>query len=79
MASYWMTDCIPLSVTALLPIVAFPLLGLASTTVVCKIYIRKATLTLMGALMFAIAVEHCNLHKRVALHVLLLVGTSVRW
>lgn len=74
-----MTEAMPLPAASLLPVVLFPLLGIMSTGKVCKAYLNETTMMFMGSLMVALAVEYCNLHKRVALKVLLHVGTSPRW
>ncbi|CAG0896406.1 unnamed protein product [Darwinula stevensoni] len=79
MVAFWMTDAIPMAITSLMPVFLFPLLGILGTSEVCKLYIRESTIMFLGGIMVALAVEHCNLHQRVALRFLLWIGTSQMW
>ena len=78
MAIYWVTEALPLPVTALIPVVLLPLLKLMTTDDVCIKYLKESNMMFIGSMMVAIAVEHCELHQRIALKFLLLIGTSPR-
>ncbi|CAL1545180.1 unnamed protein product [Lymnaea stagnalis] len=78
-ASFWITEALPLAVTALSPIIIFPLLGVLSAKDVCLNYIKDASMFSFSCLTFALCVEKWKLHKRIALRTLLLMGSSPKW
>lgn len=77
MAIWWVTEAIPIGVTALLPIILFPLTGAVELSTTTASYGHKYIFLYMGGFMLAIAIEKWNLHKRIALQVIRLIGTNV--
>uniref|UniRef100_A0A182PTK9 Citrate transporter-like domain-containing protein n=1 Tax=Anopheles epiroticus TaxID=199890 RepID=A0A182PTK9_9DIPT len=78
MSMYWVTEALPLPVTSMLPIVLFPVLGVLETDRTCMMYMKETMLMFIGGIIIALAVEYCNLHKRVALKVISVIGCSQR-
>ncbi|XP_041349282.1 solute carrier family 13 member 2-like [Gigantopelta aegis] len=76
MSVYWITEALPLAVTAMLPILVFPVLGVAPSKALSKHYMKDIHFLLIGGLIVAIAIEKCNIHKRFALRLLMLFGVS---
>lgn len=78
MAVWWMTEAVPLAATALLPVVLFPLFGIMDGKKVAPIYFNHVILLFIGGFMVALAMQRWNLHRRIALRVLLWCGVRPR-
>ncbi|ERN51305.1 DASS family sodium-coupled anion symporter [Alkalihalophilus marmarensis] len=76
MAVWWMTEAVPIPVTALLPIILFPLTGGVDLNTTTSAYGSDIIFLFMGGFMIALAMERWNLHRRIALSIINLVGTS---
>jgi len=76
MAIWWMTEAIPVSVTALLPLALFPLLQILPAAETSRAYGHNLVLILLAGFFIAKAIEVHNLHKRIALVIINLIGTS---
>lgn len=79
MAVYWMTEVVPIAVTSLLPLILFPALGVLTARETAWSYLNDNAMLYVGGLMVAVAIEKWNLHLRVALLVLMAVGTRPMW
>lgn len=76
MAIWWMTEAIPIPVTALLPLALFPLLGVLPMTGAAAPYSNPLIFLFFGGFVLALAMERWNLHKRIALAIMAAVGTG---
>lgn len=75
MALWWMTEAIPIPVTALLPVVLFPGLGVMESSAVTTNYANHLIYLFLGGFWIAVTIEKWNLHRRIALHIIRRVGT----
>jgi sodium-dependent dicarboxylate transporter 2/3/5 len=78
MAIWWMTEAVPMAVTAFIPLIAFPLLGLGDLTSVANYYAGSTTFLILGGFIIGIGLQRWNLHTRIALQTVRRVGTEPR-
>jgi sodium-dependent dicarboxylate transporter 2/3/5 len=76
-AIWWITEAIPIAVTALLPIILFPLTGGLELSETTASFGHKYVFLYVGGFIIAIAIQKWNLHKRIALNIINLIGTNV--
>ena len=76
-AIWWITEAIPIAVTALLPIILFPLSGGLSLGDTTAAFGHKYVFLYVGGFIIAIAIEKWNLHKRIALNIINFIGTNI--
>jgi len=76
MAVWWVTEVIPLAVTSLIPVVLFPLLGIMNGEDISSTYFNHVIFLFIGGFIVALAMERWNLHKRIALKILIFCGIS---
>ncbi|THV43569.1 SLC13 family permease [Glycomyces buryatensis] len=77
-AIWWMTEALPLSATALIPIVALPLAGVLALDEATAAYANPTVFLFMGGFMIALAMQKWNLHLRIALLTMRMIGTKPR-
>ncbi|WPP48302.1 SLC13 family permease [Catalinimonas niigatensis] len=75
MVIWWMTEAVPLPVTALLPLILFPILDIFSTAEAAAPYASPIVFLFMGGFLIALAMEKRNLHTRIALNIISVTGT----
>lgn len=78
LAAFWALELLPIAVTALLPLVLFPLLGVMPATDVAVHYFQDKNVLFFGGLVIAAALETVRAHERIALSTLLLFGSRPR-
>ena len=76
MILWWITEVVSISVTALIPLTFFPLLGIMTIKEVSPYYGHPIVFLFFGGFILALALEKVNLHKRIALNIIKLTGTS---
>ncbi|OGQ23246.1 MAG: hypothetical protein A3I05_04015 [Deltaproteobacteria bacterium RIFCSPLOWO2_02_FULL_44_10] len=79
MALWWMTEAIPIAATALLPLLLFPLFGVLDAKETSSPYAHRLIFLFLGGFLLAASMQRCNLHRRLALIVLKMVGDRPIW
>lgn len=77
-AIWWISEAVPIPVTSLLPLVLFPLTGGLDLATTGAAFGNKIIFLYLGGFLLAIAIERWNLHRRIALYVISLFGTSAK-
>jgi sodium-dependent dicarboxylate transporter 2/3/5 len=76
MITWWVLDALPMPVVALVPLILFPLLKVRTLKETAAPYANEVIFLFMGGFMLGLAIEKWNLHRRVALNIVKLTGTS---
>jgi solute carrier family 13 (sodium-dependent dicarboxylate transporter), member 2/3/5 len=74
MATWWVSEALPLAATALVPLALFPLMDVAPIRTVAAPYADPLVFLLLGGLMLGLAMQRCQLHRRVALTIVAVAG-----
>jgi len=76
MAVWWMTVAIPIPVTSILPVFLFPVLGILPGGATAANYANNIIFLFLGGFILALGIQRWGLHRRIALHVVHVVGTN---
>jgi sodium-dependent dicarboxylate transporter 2/3/5 len=76
MICWWITEALPMPVVALLPLLFFPLMGISSFSETAAPYANEVIYLFMGGFIIGMGIEKWGLHKRIALKIVSLTGTS---
>ena len=76
MTIWWITEAIPIYLTGIIPLILFPIFNIFDLKLVASSYAHPLVLLFLGGFIIASAMEACGLHKRMALNILSLSGTS---
>jgi sodium-dependent dicarboxylate transporter 2/3/5 len=74
MATLWICETLPLAVTALIPLIAFPFMKIVSAQSIATSYAAPEIFLFMGGFFIAIAMQRWNLHRRIALGIVCIFG-----
>ena len=75
MAIWWITEALPITATALVPLALFPTLGIAPFPQAAAPFANPVVFLFLGGFLIAAALERCGLHRRIAIRIIGLVGT----
>ncbi|KAM7536361.1 hypothetical protein Aperf_G00000086300 [Anoplocephala perfoliata] len=78
MAGYWITECISIYVTAMLPLLMGPLMGILPSKNLCTAYMRDAIMLFIHGAFLAVGAEHRNVHRRISNFVIRFMGGDPR-
>ncbi|EUB58910.1 Solute carrier family 13 member [Echinococcus granulosus] len=78
MAGYWITESISIYVTAMLPLLMGPLMGIIASKAASAAYMRNASMLFIQGAFLAVAAEHRNIHRRISAAVLRIMGGDPR-
>ncbi|KAI4365038.1 hypothetical protein MLD38_021058 [Melastoma candidum] len=70
--AWWLTEPVPMPITSMAPLFLFPLFGIAAADDVARSYMDDVIALVLGSFILALAVEHYNIHRRLALNITLL-------
>lgn len=76
MSLWWITEAIPIGATSLIPIILFPVLGILDGKETSIAYVNHMIFLFIGGFIMALAMERWNLHRRIALKILIIFGVS---
>ncbi|XP_072993639.1 tonoplast dicarboxylate transporter-like [Typha latifolia] len=66
---WWLTEAVPMAVTSMSPLFLFPLFGISTADAVAKAYMDDVIALVLGSFILALAIEHYNIHRRLALNI----------
>ncbi len=79
MAIWWIFEVVPIAVTALIPIILFPVFGVLKLSETTAQYGHKFVFLYVGGFILAVAIERWNLHKRIALYIIKVIGSKASY
>jgi sodium-dependent dicarboxylate transporter 2/3/5 len=76
MITWWIAEALPMPAVALIPLVLFPLMGIAKISDAAAPYANEVVFLFMGGFLIGLGIEKWNLHKRIALSIVQFTGTN---
>jgi sodium-dependent dicarboxylate transporter 2/3/5 len=76
MISWWIAEALPMPAVALIPLVLFPVMGIAKISEAAAPYANEVVFLFMGGFMIGLGIEKWNLHRRIALSIVQFTGTD---
>ncbi len=76
MAIFWIFEVVPIAITSLFPIFLFPFFGILDTRATALFFGKEIIFLFLGGLMLAQGIQNSNLHKRIALHIVNIIGSK---